>query len=316
VPIISILDPARLAEQLGVLSDAEIDAKLRDIAESAHDRWKTEARNRLSRRTAELYADNLQILDVAPGHVSVILIGSFPNMLEQGAPSWDMRSMLRTSAKAKMGRNGYRYMVIPFRHQTPGTEGSAGAPMGSQFGDQAAAVGQRVHNEAKKLRGTLSGADAEAGIARLRLRDPEAAERHVQRLKQSTRNTLWGGIPELDTKPGVRGRLREGVSGKLRAHHATDIHAGMVRFEKTYTAAKGSHYMTFRVISENPDSMRDKRGAAVYPRGKAARARTYWVPAKVANWIHPGLQALHLVDRVVDFVEQSLIPGVFAPDGV
>lgn len=313
MPVISVLDPARLAAELGVPTEEDIDRKIAEVAEAALDRWQTEARQRLSRRTAQVYEDNLKILDVAPGHKSVVLVGTFPNMLEGGAPPWDMRAMLRTSSKAKMGRNGYRYMVIPFRHQTPGTLGSAGAPMGSQFGEQAAEVGKRVHREAKKLRGTISGSDAEAAIARLRLKDPATAERHLQRLQQSKHGTLWGGIPEIDPNPERKGRLDAGHSAKLKPYHKTDIHAGMVRFEKLYTRDQQSHYMTFRVISENPNSMRDARGAPVYPRGRRARARTYWVPAKVANWIHPGLQALHLVDRVVDYVEQTLIPGMFGP---
>lgn len=38
--------------------------------------------------------------------------------LEQGRPAWDLKQALRTSPKARQGRNG-RYLVIPFRHGNP-----------------------------------------------------------------------------------------------------------------------------------------------------------------------------------------------------
>ncbi|MNH13369.1 hypothetical protein D3C79_729380 [compost metagenome] len=47
------------------------------------------------------------------------------------------------------------------------------------------------------------------------------------------------------------GRVPAGMSAKLKSHHATDVHAGMVRFNtSTPGGAKSSQYLTFRVMSE------------------------------------------------------------------
>ena len=45
-------------------------------------------------------------------------------------------------------------------------------------------------------------------------------------------------------------RLPEGLSAKLKPHHATDIHAGMVRFNTSSGGQQSSAYLTFRVMGE------------------------------------------------------------------
>lgn len=46
-------------------------------------------------------------------------------------------------------------------------------------------------------------------------------------------------------------RLPSGLSEKLKPHHATDIHAGMYRFDtSTPGGAKSSAYLTIRTMSE------------------------------------------------------------------
>jgi len=42
--------------------------------------------------------------------------------IEQGMPGYDMKRVLRTSLKARVAKDGSRYLIIPFRHGTPGSQ--------------------------------------------------------------------------------------------------------------------------------------------------------------------------------------------------
>ena len=78
-------------------------------------------------------------------------------------------------------------------------------------GSAAAAMGTRVYEHAKKLKGSAT-------------RQPGAA-------------TSWGG------------RLQAGMAPKLAEHHKTDIFAGMVRSRHLYEKTTQTQYTTWRTIS-------------------------------------------------------------------
>ncbi len=44
-------------------------------------------------------------------------------LIEEGAKPFDMKIGLLNSPKAKVGKNGKKYITVPFRHGTPGTSG-------------------------------------------------------------------------------------------------------------------------------------------------------------------------------------------------
>jgi hypothetical protein len=68
---------------------------------------------------------------------------------------------------------------------------------------------------------------------------------------------------------------------RLAPWHKTDLYAGMKRVEKTYGKATQAHYMTFRTISSR----------------------------NTTGWIHPGIEARNLAERVEAHVEE-LVSGV------
>jgi len=101
-----------------------------------------------SLRSAYMQALNLSSpADIKENGKAVIeLIGALPNMIEQGASSWDLRTtLLDKNPKKKTGKDGTTYASIPFRHTTPGSHG---------------AMPENVYNEAKKLTPTLTSAKA------------------------------------------------------------------------------------------------------------------------------------------------------------
>lgn len=151
---------------------------------------------------------------------TIDLVGWLPNAIEDGWSGGDMKVWLLAGRNAKVTKNGIRVNTVPYRHGTPGTTGNTHPVMGSQFvqsmgEEEAAKLGKRIHNAARRLKPTTS--------------DP------------TTGKTQWGG------------RLRAGMAPILKEHHRTDIYAGMVRQRKTYEKATQSSYGTFRRVSDNSD---------------------------------------------------------------
>lgn len=83
-----------------------------------------------------------------------------------------------------------------------------------------------------------------------------------------------------------KARIKDANAGPLlRDRHVSPIYAGMGRTSKQYKKTTQSKYSTFRMISTNPDTFRADAGGM--------------------NWMHPGIKARHLADRV-----QERIPGL------
>lgn len=137
--------------------------------------------------------------------------------IEDGRPARDLKAMLATSKKVRTSKKGNRYLSIPFRHNTPGNDALAKAMPTSVF-DVAKTL------EASMVTGQTTRMSGQKGMQHL------SVPQNVYK---------WGG------------RLPAGLSAKLKPHHATDVHAGMVRFNtSTPGGASSSQFLTFRTMSE------------------------------------------------------------------
>lgn len=282
--VVGITDVDGITQAILGFSPTELHAKLRQAAESVRTYWADLAKDRLH-TTAAAYEQALRVIDVAPLHVAVVLDGKFANMLEQGAPPWDLRLTVLQSDKAKTSKDGYLYLSVPFEHSTPGTAGRRGAVMP-----------KAIHDAASKLRVTVSGVDAGAAIAEAAKHDPRLAAHHARRAMRSAKQTLWGGIAGV--MPGTGGRLPAGLAPKAQDYHATDKFAGMYKMAKDYARGAGFVYLTFRTISTNPNARRDADGNNPAETGKPT-----------ANWIHPGFPGLNLVLDAARWAETDGIPA-------
>lgn len=156
---------------------------------------------------------------------SIVLTGSLANMIEHGAPQRDMRDYLLKNKK----RN-----TVPFRHQTPGTVGVAGKPMGmfelrGKSKSVSEQIGRKIHEAAQEINPTIS--HASTGV-------------------------VWG-----KKKHGKEGKITKELTTKLNVlvgknpttstPHQSSIYAGMVRKQKLYAVKDDPTYITFRSISEN-----------------------------------------------------------------
>jgi hypothetical protein len=147
---------------------------------------------------------------------------SLDQEIESGRPARDMKKMLGTSLKVRVGKSGNRYLYIPFRHNTPGHSATSQA------------MPEAIHK--------LAAAMAPSRIVGQGQRESGTGAFDVKTKKVLTVNQnkyQWGD------------KLPAGLSEKLKPHHATDIHAGMYRFNtSTPGGGKSSSYLTFRTMSE------------------------------------------------------------------
>ena len=135
--------------------------------------------------------------------------------IESGRPPRDLKAMLNTSMKVRTTSKGTRYLVIPFRHNTPGND--AHAP----------AMSPGVYAQAKMLSlSTITG--------------------HGRRLSGT-------GASSLLTKSAATVRQRQYNWGdRLTGAGIPKNQQGMVRMNTaTGEGKKSSAFLTFRVMSEN-----------------------------------------------------------------
>lgn len=137
-------------------------------------------------------------------------------MIEEGYGPFDMKPGLLKSPKARVDRNGNRYITIPFRHNVP-EAGATGAPMP-----------QNIYNQARKL-----------DFSEITGRNPWGRFTY-----------LWGGrIGQME-----QGRQVKPQVGGMTAPYQwkTSPFSGMVRMKDSATNRSGG-YLTFRRVSVNSD---------------------------------------------------------------
>jgi hypothetical protein len=204
-------------------------AILDDLSEGARAKWISEARRRLGASRQD-YIAGIQPVAGDQDMRVIALVGWLPNAIESGVDPFDLRETLLTgtSALARRARDGHLYGHVPFRHGTPGSAGSVGAPMGRAYGP---------HGEESRAIGGETGMMGGDQVREL----GESIYRAARRLRPSAAGeagTQWGG------------RLPAGMAPRLAPHHTTDIYAGMAKVQHKYAKRTQTTYMTFRTISQ------------------------------------------------------------------
>ena len=154
--------------------------------------------------------------------------------LESGFPARDMKKMLDSSMKVRISKKGKRYLIIPFRHGTPGSNFRSVMPV-------------EVHDIWRGMKSShVTGRRHEVsqtGAISIKRRSPVVVGRRTYR---------WGDRLKSEQM------LAAGVTGrKLRNME------GMVNF-KTQDGGHSS-YMTFRVMVEGSSGWLAKARAGYYP---------------------------------------------------
>jgi hypothetical protein len=143
----------------------------------------------------------------------------YASAIEEGTPPRDMKPGLLSGPKARRGKNGSIYTIVPFRHGTPTAKTLPAMP-------------REIYREARQM--------AHSQITGHRI------EKNAFGVPV-TRNTYRWGERLGATLTGWRARIApEGQEYT----HTTSIYSGMVRMG----SPRHSTFMTFRVVSTNSPS--------------------------------------------------------------
>lgn len=169
----------------------------------------------------DAYAASIQVKMTGAFSALVWTDYKLAEQIENGRPARDLKRMLDTSLKVRTGKKGQRYLIIPFRHSTPGKNATGQS------------MPEHVYKAARKL-------------------EPSSVTGMTQRLSGTgamdikTRQYLT--VPQRTYKWG--GRLPPGMMGP-NPKGKVDRFAGMVRFQEPGKKPQYSQYLTFRVMTEN-----------------------------------------------------------------
>jgi len=161
----------------------------------------------------------------------------FVQDIETGRPPRDLKRMLDTSSKVRRTRDGARFLVIPFRHNTPGSSGGMPAAVhglaGGMSKSSVTGMGQREVGQTVRL-SPRAGMTPTKGTPFLSSPSTKQAAMTASRTYQ---------LGDRLTKSAMK---QAGVGAADRKRYA-----GMVRMEtSTPGGAKSSSYLTFRIMSE------------------------------------------------------------------
>jgi hypothetical protein len=140
--------------------------------------------------------------------------------IENGRPPRDLKRMLNTSLKVRQTKTGKRYLIIPFRHNTPGSDALAAAMPKDVY-----ALARQLAPSSVVGRGTRVSGTGAFDI------------KTQKQITVPTRKYVWGGS------------LPSSSERKLPTRGG-DRYAGMYRFDTSSGGKRDSKYFTFRVMAE------------------------------------------------------------------
>lgn len=205
------------------------------------------------------------------------LHGSLANMVEHGRDAWDLRTTVLgpSNAKRRSSKAGFVYAFIPFRHMNEKATGKNAPAVGSAYTKANQPASSRAY------RGDMTQAKA---------RVMGRAVWKAQKKLSPTTSSPGGGVSY-----GEQLGAGVGGAGLLRPRHVSDVYAGMYREQKTYQKDTQSQGVSFRAISTNPGSFREDDAGGAMER----------------NWMHPGIEARHLLPKTQDYLNTLMQAGVF-----
>jgi hypothetical protein len=250
-------------------------------------------------------------------HYKIIHTSPRAKSLEEGFGAFDMKKALDTSTKVRIGKDGKKYLVIPFQHGTPGTTSMRAMP--KEVYDKAPVYQREVimgkvkysldetrtgaknmrHSVAVKMygEGSVKGARDLADAELMKRNNPERVQRTMyswsDKLKNVNQPLLRAEPKEYTIVDKATGETHKVVSPA----HKSNIYEGMVRFQtnpnvnrfnfgkfifkphnQTENMRNSSAYFTFRIMKEGSE-----------------------------GWIHPGLSGMFILKETKERIEQPVM---------
>lgn len=181
------------------------------------------------------YLRSIRLRSLGDFSSEVISDSPYAEAIERGSPSRDLKKLLNTSMKVRINKQGKRYLIIPFRHGTPGSTGFSSVMTPAVHALARTLMPSRVSGMGQRESGT--------GAWDVRTRRPYLVPQ---------RQYQWGGRlrPEMLRAAGASSR-------------DTRRMAGMVRFQNP----GGGHgqYLTFRIMTEDSPGWKTKPVPGKWP---------------------------------------------------
>lgn len=220
-------------------------------AANAHELWLSYARGmpmpngQTIRNSTGEYLRSINLRTTGDFSAEVYSDLPYASIIEDGALARDLKDILNTSFKVRISKKGLRYLIIPFRHNTPGAAiGNAMPQNVYDWWQKKSRARSFVVSAHKRLSGT--------GAFDIATRQPV----QVDAWKYS-----WGTQLKKADLEGL------GVTGS-----AARRMAGMVRFRTDpKKGVKRSGYITFRVMVEGSKGWKVAARAGKHPAQQVAR---------------------------------------------
>ena len=161
--------------------------------------------------------------------------------IETGRPARDLKRMLDTSGKVRRTNDGRRFLVIPFRHNTPGNSAHSQEMPPGVHGLAKAMKESQVTGGGQRPSGHVVHLSPKSGMSPAKNQTPFLSSTTTKKASTvEARSYAWGG------------RLTNGAMKQAGLDAATrKRYAGMVKMDtSTPGGAKSSAYMTFRIMME------------------------------------------------------------------
>jgi hypothetical protein len=210
---------------------------------------------------------------------SIILVGKFANMIEEGAPPFDMKQGFANSEKAKRTESNAKkakgqiipytekgwYLTIPMRLGTPDA-------IGEDFSDN---MPTDIYNFAEKNLNVKSSALAVNEETGAMFTENKFAGLSLEQLAQ---------IDQQYTIPQRNTRSKWTTPPPAPYIHKSPMYQGVIKIDNVYTNSKQSTYMKFRRVSSKSDPL---------------------------SWLHPGIKAKRYFDKVMGEINIEQIATTF-----
>ena len=193
-------------------------------------------------------------------------------LIEKGRPARDLKTMLNTSRKVRRTEKGRRFLVIPFRHNTPGHDALAPAMSPQAYKLALGLSASLIIGHSRRPSGQVVSLNPRTGMRASPMHTPFASDvraRSERTVRQ--RHYQWGG------RLTAQALQEAGFS-------SSDIkrYAGMVRMNVNSPGgrARSSAYLTFRIMAEGQSGW-------IVPAKPGL-----WLARDVANAIQPVAQTI------------------------
>lgn len=202
-----------------------VDGVVKDITASYALQLEKEASTQL-KSTRNRFIQNIRVVDDGKLKGSVLLDYSkdrLVKMIEEGTYPFDMKDGFMKSSKIKVGKNGKRYLIIPFRWSTPGSVG------------QSEVFSNQLPKEVYK-------------IAKAQPKDIPVAGGGMRSMGLQLEQ-----LPEQFQTKGVRPEIQATAKSPLfeAYQHKNSIYEGVTAQQDGVTGQ--NRYFSFRRVSENSD---------------------------------------------------------------